>query len=157
MALPRLAWAAALAAFLASPAAARSLILCKSPGQHDVVVSVQDRSFRGQVLNCIAGDFIADMTPCARPGGFGLSAPTGSADLVALVSRWQEYGTHDGGIAGHWITASEMGFAGGFNTRDKGFVEHWSFVASRLTGKAVLTVKDKPPLTYSCAKAAQRF
>jgi hypothetical protein len=140
------------------PASANTLILCKAPpGKQDVSISLQERKFRGLTLDCIFGNFIADMTPCAPPGGFGLSAPTGSVDLVAVVNRWQDYGNHIGGVAGHYITTDKMSFSGGFNSSDSGYKESWAFTVNRLTGAAELTQKGKPSTAYTCIKAHQRF
>lgn len=140
------------------PASAKIVVLCKAPpGRQDVSISLQDRKFRDRALDCISGDFIADMTPCAPPGSFGLSAPTGSADLVAVVDRWQEYAHHIGGVAGHCITADKMAFSGGFNSPDNGYKESWTFTVNRLTGSAELTQEGKPSAVYTCAKANQRF
>ena len=142
---------------IAVSASARDLILCKAVGQQDVAMSLRDRQFRGRMLNCMSGAFIADMTPCAPPGAYGLSAPTGSAALVAVVDRWQAYADHLGGVAGHYVTADTMGFSGGSNGPSKGYQEQWSFTASRMTGQAELREADKPPVAFICARTRQRF
>lgn len=147
----------ALAVLHTVPASAKSLLLCKAPGQHDVTISLQDRQFRGQTLDCISGDFVSDLTPCAPPGGYGLSAPTGSAPLGQVVNRWQDYGNHSGGVVGHYVTTDKMAFSGGFHFPGSGYKEVWSFTASRLTGAADLVREGKPPVTYMCSKAGQRF
>ena len=147
----------ALAVLCAVPASAKSLILCKAPGRRDVVMSLQDRQFRGRTLDCISGDFIADLTPCAPPGGYGLSGPTGSAPLVQVVDRWQDYGDHSGGVVGHYITADKMAFFGGSHFQGSGYKEDWSFIANRLTGTADLSEEGKPVVPFTCTKANQRF
>lgn len=97
------------------------------------------------------------MTPCAPDGGFGLSAPTGSASLVAVVNRWQDYADHSGGVVGHYVTTDKLSFSGGFNGLSGGYKEEWTFVASRVTGSAELRQKDKAPVEFACNKAAQKF
>lgn len=138
-------------------ALAKTLILCTTPGRRDVVLSLQDRQFRGRTLNCISGDFVADITPCAPPGGYGLSAPTGSAPLGQVVDRWQDYTNHFGPISGHYITADKMAFFGGFNSPGDGYKESWTFIANRLTGVAELIEPGKMPVTFICGRARQRF
>ncbi len=90
-----------LAVLHVAPASAKNLLLCKAPGQRDVTISLQDQQFRDRTLDCIPGDFVSDLTPCAPPGGYGLLAPTGSAPLGQVVNRWQDYGDHSGGMVGH--------------------------------------------------------
>jgi hypothetical protein len=90
---------------VSSNASAKELLLCQSQGNADVVISLKDRQAFRHNLDCISGDFISDMTPCAPEAGFGLSAPTGRASLVAVVDRWQDYIDHLGGVAGHYITS----------------------------------------------------
>lgn len=138
-------------------ASAKELLLCQSPGKADIVISLKDRQAFRHNLDCISGDFISDMTPCAPDGGFGLSAPTGSAALVAVVDRWQDYIDHLGAVAGHYIIADKIYFSGGFNGPSNGYVENWTFTASRITGQAELKVKDKPTVVYSCGKSKPRF
>ncbi|UHC17840.1 hypothetical protein LRS73_08245 [Methylobacterium currus] len=115
----------------------------------------------GRVLSCIKGDFIADMTPCAPKGGYGLSYPTGSASLAQVVDRWQDYADHLGGIVGYAADASSLQFDGGFyspNHKKRGaWGDHWTFKVDRLTGKAMLTQEGKPDIGYVCAKAKPRF
>jgi hypothetical protein len=156
----------ALVATLALPitTSAREQILCTHPGKPDVVITLGATRQFGRTLNCISGDFIADLTPCAPDGAYGLSAGTGSAPLVAVVNRWQDYMTHLGGVTSNFINDHEIYFSAGFNSPlsnttinqnraavglppiaggDKipdtgGYKEHWSFSLSRLTGKAEL-------------------
>jgi cytochrome bd-type quinol oxidase subunit 1 len=97
------------------------------------------------------------MTPCAPEGAFGLSAATGSAALVAVADRWQDYMDHIGGVASHFVAADKMAFSGGFNGPSSGYVEIWSFTVSRITGKAELKVKDKPTMAYSGSKSKPQF
>lgn len=158
---------------------AKEQILCSHTGRPDVVITLGANKQFGRILNCISGDFIADMTPCAPDGGYGLSAGTGSAPLIAIVDRWQDYATHTGGIASNFTNAHSISFSGGFNSptsdttinqnrasaglppipggdkvpEGQGYEEFWSFTLSRLTGKAELKEKGKPVLTYNCRKA----
>ena len=170
-----------LIAILALPdmATAKEQILCESAGNPNVVITLGAKRQFGRLLNCISGDFIADLTPCAPDQGFGLSAPTGSAALVAIVDRWQDYATHLGGVAGNFVNGQKIYFSGGFNSPqsdttinqnrasvgmppipggDKvpdggGYQELWSFSLSRLTGKAELQKKDKSNIGFICRAA----
>jgi hypothetical protein len=90
-------------------------ILCTQPGQTDVIITLKGMQRFGRVLDCISGDFISDMQPCAPDGAYGLSSPTGAAGLVGVVDRWQDYMNHLGGITGHFLTADKIYFSGGFN------------------------------------------
>src|ERR1700693_193284 len=97
--------ALALIAILAPPvtATANEQILCENAGKPNVVITLGAKRQFGRILNCISGDFITDLTPCAPNQGFGLSAGTGSAALVAVVNRWQDYATHLGGVTGNFV------------------------------------------------------
>lgn len=171
----------AIIAVLALPSglSAKEQILCTRVGGPDVVITLGARKQFGHVLNCISGNFTVDLTPCAPDGGYGLSAGTGSAPLVAIVDRWQDYISHLGGVTGNWTNDHEIRFSGGFNSPasnttvnqnrasvglppipggdkipdNQGYQEHWSFTVSRLTGEATLKEKDKASFTYTCRKA----
>jgi hypothetical protein len=173
--------ALALFAILALPvtATAKEQILCENAGKPNVVITLGAKRQFGRILNCISGDFIADLTPCAPDQGFGLSAGTGNAALVAVVDRWQDYATHLGGVTGNFVKGHEIYFSGGFNSPksdttinqnrasvgmppipggdkipdDEGYQELWSFSLSRLTGKAELKQKDKSNIAFSCRAA----
>jgi hypothetical protein len=80
--------------YLPVMATAKEQILCEIAGKPNVVITLGAKRQFGRILNCISGDFIVDLTPCAPNQGFGLSAGTGSAALVAVVNRWQDYATH---------------------------------------------------------------
>ena len=147
-------------AMMATLAEAGTQILCKPTrtGQQ-VVLELNARKAFGHQLNCIDGDFIADMTPCAPTGAFGLSMPTGSTPLTHVVDRWQDYAQHLGGVAGSIVTKHEIRFMGGFNSPStkSGFVRDWEFVANRLTGEGTLTQGKNTPLSYKCVKADKKF
>jgi hypothetical protein len=134
-------------------ATAKELILCKSPSSSDIVISIDDRKFSNRSIDCIKGSFVSDMTPCAPPNAYGLSAPTGSAELVGLADRWQDYANHLGGITGHSLTADSIEFSGGFNSGGGGYHELWRFEASRLTGAGKLTAEGRPPIGYNCKRS----
>lgn len=147
---------------LSAPAWGSDLIRCTAVGNADVVLSLNDGRRLGRMVSCIQGEFIADMTPCAPNGGFGLSAPTGSASLVRIVNRWQDYGDHFGGITGFVENSSRIHFDGGFfspedSTNSTHWSDQWSFTADRLTGEAKLTRDGKADVTYRCEKANKRF
>ncbi len=147
------------ALFWTSAADAKEVIRCASKGKPDVVITLNgERKFK-RILSCISGNFIADMTPCAPDGGFGLSYPTGTASLSGVVDRWQDYGDHIGGVTSHWTKAHQIHFDGGF--MGSGFKQLWSFNANRLTGQAKLSIpkgeEGAGDYEYACVKATPRF
>jgi hypothetical protein len=153
-------FAVAIGAFLLMPGSsfADTQILCTHPGLADVVITLNGMQRFGRVLDCISGDFISDMQPCAPNGAYGLSSPTGGAGLVGIVDRWQDYMNHLGGITGHFMTADKIYFSGGFNGgRGGSYEEKWSFALSRLTGSAELKEADKNPVSYSCRAKKRLF
>lgn len=139
-------------------AAAQEQLLCKANAQGggDIVVSLAAESKFGRVLNCISGDFIADMTPCAPTGGFGLSYPTGAASLSGVVDKRQDYKGHQGGVTGSVVGAFEIRFLGGFNSPDSGFQRDWEFIANRLTGNGTLKLEKRPATKYACTKTKKK-
>lgn len=133
-------------------------ILCAHTGRADVVITLQAMSRFNRVLDCISGDFVSDLTPCAPNGAYALSAPTGAGDLVKIVDRWQDYMDHSGGVTSHFVTPDKIYFAGGFVGGRSGYYEeHWSFTTSRLTEKAELKEKSKPPTSYTCRQKKRMF
>jgi hypothetical protein len=172
--------AAAVSVATSIAASAKEEILCRHPGKHEVVITLGATRQFGRVLNCISGDFIVNLTPCAPDGAYGLSAGTGSAALVAIVDRWQDYTTHVGGVASNFTNDHEIYFSAGFNFPSsnktineyraetgsppidggdkapdiqQGYKESWSFSLSRLTGEAELKQENTPAITYGCRKA----
>lgn len=149
----------ALALCMGTTAVAKDIIRCTSKGEPDVVITLGAERMLKRPVNCISGDFIVDMVPCAPNGSFGLSAPTGVPALSAIVDRWQDYADHTGGVTSHFINQSTIYFAGGYN--GERYTEFWNFKADRLTGTAKLKLeeedKDKREVSYSCVKAVQRF
>lgn len=147
---------------LPAQAFASQIIRCEKPGIEPVTITIDAFKKFGASLNCIEGDFIADMTPCAPNGGYGLSAPTGTASLVDVVWRWQDYGDHFGGIADTHINDTTMYFNGGFYSGNQKWSSQWSFKIDRLTGIGRLTLKRSAPLkdisrNYACKAMARKF
>jgi predicted aspartyl protease len=163
-----------LAASIAAPTtlSGKEQILCRHPGHHDIVITLAAKKQFGRVLNCISGDFIFDLTPCAPDGAYGLSAGTGTAPLVEIA---KDYTTHSGGVTSNLTNDREIYFSGGFNSPqsnttinenraaiglppiaggDKvpqlGYEENWSFSLSRLTGEAKLKQENSPVTPYIC-------
>jgi hypothetical protein len=145
-----------LAMSIGASASAKTIILCKGQSHSDVVITLDDHRAFNHTLDCISGDFIADMTPCAPAGGFGLSAPTGSAALVGVVMRWQDYGDHSGAVTSHTVSADRIYFDGGVMGTG-GMKMDWSFWVSRLTGEGTLHHEGKPNVAYTCGPAKQKF
>lgn len=140
----------------------KGIIRCTAKGKPEIIMTLNAERKLGRVVSCISGDFIADMTPCAPNGGYGLSRPTGSASLARIVDRWQDYGDHMGGVTSHNADASRIHFDGGFFSPGDGksgsrWSSQWAFTANRLTGEGKLTEDGKPDAIYNCAKATQRF
>lgn len=136
---------------------AKEFIVCQRQGASDIVVTLAEFARFGRVFNCIAGEFVTDLSGCAPDGAFGLHAPTGSAALVGVVSRRQDYSDHTGGITSHFVTSHAMSFAGGFNARGSGYQEAWRFSMNRSTGTGKLEQGTAAPRKYACAKAARKF
>ena len=146
----------AIALVAAAPAVAADVIVCKSPDYSDVLITINDSKRLGRMVSCIKGDFIADMTPCAPNGGYGLSYPTGNANLAKIVDRWQDYGGHLGGITGFSINRDAIKFDGGFFSSGN-WSDRWRFSVNRLTGEAALQLNDDKELKFTCSKASQKF
>jgi hypothetical protein len=132
-------------------------ILCNPlDGGHDVVIALADRREFGRMLNCISGYFIADLTPCAPAGAFGLSAPTGRGALLSVVDRWQDYARHFGGVTHSIVNARLIYFSGGFTRPEMGYKEIWSFSVDRLTANAELKISSEV-IFYKCKRAIPQF
>ena len=123
---------------VAEAAGAGKPLVCASNGHADVTMTFGTRAFENRTLDCISGEFVVDLTPCAPDGSFALSAPTGSAAIVAIVDRWQDYTDHIGGVTSHFVTDDKIYFAGGFIFSTSGYEERWHMEASRVTGNATL-------------------
>ncbi len=136
----------------ASPAMAEQ-IRCTAQGKDPVVISLKSQRYAGRELSCISGNFVADLTPCAPSKAFSLSAPTGSAAIVGVVDRWQDYAKHDGGVVGYFKSHTTIAFTGGFNTPDGGYEDEWSFTVDRQTRVGTLNRKHGPKVAFSCAGA----
>lgn len=146
----------AVIAALSSPStaiAATQRLTCTAPRASAVTINLSSQRRFGRPLSCIDADFVADMTPCAPDGSFGLSAPTGAADLVRIVDRWQDYADHTGGVTSHFTTPRQIYFAGGWNSSESGFQEQWEFTVNRATKKALLKVEGRPAKAYACRAA----
>jgi hypothetical protein len=156
-----------------APAAEKQVILCQRAGSPDTVITLGASTQFNRTLDCITGDFVADMTPCAPNGAYGLSAPTGSAELVGVVDRWQDYANHSGGVVGHFANADTIYFSGGFNWPDNGgLTDKWSFTVNRATGHAELRkfpgqaphskqqlyeLSHVKPISYMCHEVKSRL
>lgn len=161
--------AIALTALLATTehSFAASFVLCQAPDKEDIVIEQDAEKFGEHSLTCISGGgFVVDMTPCAPDGGFGLSAPTGSASLVDVVMRWQDYGDHSGGVVGYSESSSSLSFHAGFHYPGSGYQDAWRFEVSRLTGKGELAIVQEIEEDgavgwsydeYDCKPASQQF
>jgi hypothetical protein len=134
-----------------------SIILCRSKGGSDVIITLSDFKRFGRTFNCISGTFVADLTPCAPNGAYGLSAPTGSAGLTGVVDRWQDYRDHTGGVTSNYVNSHEIYFEAGFTGAGSGYAESWHFSVSRLTGVAHLELSDGSASSYSCTRAKPKF
>lgn len=157
MRIARFAIAAIAATAISGAAAAESFIRCQSPAGDPITIELGANEMLGRTVGCIGGSFVADMTPCAPDGEYGLSAPTGTASLVEIVSRWQDYGDHSGGVASHFVTPTEIYFTGGHTFPGSGYTPGWSFSVDRLTGEGTLALEDGVAAVYECVAAARKF
>lgn len=72
------------------------LLGCKSEKGEDFTIELFSPSPAGP-LHCVSGLLIPDMTPCAPDQGWGLSYPTGAANLASVTTLWAEADRHYGG------------------------------------------------------------
>ena len=151
----------AIALLVTSGVAFANTIRCTS-GSKSITISLNERRAFGAELSCIRAAFISDMTPCAPNGGFGLSAPTGTAPLVGVVYRWQDYMDHSGAITRFRMTGDQMVFSGHFIFSGD-LKDLWSFNVDRISGVGKLTVQDKDVralasnATYRCERVTAKF
>ncbi len=132
-------------------------IICKAIAKEsDVIISLSSESKFGRALNCISGDFAVDLTPCAPSGAYGLSAPTGSADLIRVANGWRDFEDHIGGVVGSFVSADQLSFTGGF-AGINGYRQDWEFSVSRLTGNGQLKLGKDRAVKYRCSKVEQKF
>lgn len=134
------------------------LIKCKSEESSPLFVELWKPSEFGELLHCVKGDFVADMTSCAPDGGWGLSRGTGLAGLSEITSSWQvAFGHRSGkmsaniGMTSLWFTANHgegIGDAHSFQ---------WELDLDRVTGGAELRVRDKKTQRYSCEIVKRKF
>ena len=141
----------------ASGAVAGDILLCWSKDRLNMTVTLDLSQFKGRQLSCVSGAFIKDLTPCAPEGAYALSAPTGTAAIVDVVERWQDYANHDGGVFNFTRTPTDLIFDAGFNRPDKGFHEAWMFQIDRISGTAVLSVTNEASTVYHCNKVKPKF
>lgn len=134
-----------------------NFIRCRSGSGADVVtVEIGAARFNQYSLNCISGEFVVDMSGCAPDGGYGLHISTGSASLERVVTRWQDYSDHFGGVVSHYITSTEIRFSGGFTFPSQGYSQDWEFLIDRIAGTGLLK-KGRINKRYSCDIANSRF
>ncbi|KAA2236426.1 hypothetical protein [Salinarimonas soli] len=141
-------------------AEAKEIIRCTSKNAPEVVMSLDAQKMLKRTVSCISGSFVSDMTPCATNGGYGLSYPTGSAALREIVTRWQDYNDHHGGVVSHGVNPQTIVFSGSWMS-DNGNKELWTFIANRLTGTAKLKIPKGEDgageYDYTCLRASQKF
>ena len=138
---------------------ASDIIRCYGRDDEIVTIILNSHTLFNHKLNCIEGNFIEDMTPCAPNNGYGLSYPTGSVKLSKIVFRWQDYGDHLGGVASSNIDETTIAFSGGFMS-PSGYNDLWDFGIDRITGHGKLTLytrenqktANKKTSDYNCKK-----
>ena len=103
------------------------------------------------------GDFITDMTPCApSKGGWGFSAPMGTASLVGVSERWQDAVAHFGGVFSYGYDPEKLYFEGGFGSGQNEMPKDWTFTVNRLTGTGELK-RAGTTTRFSCRAKEQLF
>ncbi|OCI96869.1 hypothetical protein A6U86_14660 [Rhizobium sp. AC27/96] len=134
---------------LAAPADKPMHLLCKDDGSDTVYVHLNSRKQFGHVLNCVSGPFSTDMTACAPDGGYGLSAPTGTAALIGVVMRPKDYQRHLGGVTGFSRQGDDVTFTGGV-MGSNGLQTSWTL---KLDAEGNAVVRDKAGSTpYKCER-----
>jgi len=126
----------------------------------EITISLNAKKKFGKLLNCIDGNFIYDMEPCAPENGFGLSYPTGAAQLRTIAFRWQDLIDHMGGVTANVMSETKISFRGEFRIRADDVSEKWSFDVDRLTGNGFLKVFDEEKslqTKYKCSEARKKF
>lgn len=138
--------------FISTSVQAKNIILCSSAQNNKVIIEINSFKKWKKTFSCIKGDFVSDMSGCAPNGAFSLHAPTGSASMVSVVDRWQDYVDHLGAINSHFETKTAIHFSGGFNGDETGYTEEWAFDLDRLSGIGILKT-DKGNTSYNCKAA----
>lgn len=124
-------------------------LLCKGDGSDNIYVHLNSQKQFGHILSCVSGSFITDMTACAPDGGYGLSAPTGSAALVGVVMRPRDYQRHLGGVTGFTQQGDDVTFTGGLMGTN-GLQTSWTL---KLDPEGNAVVRDKAGSTpYKCER-----
>ena len=118
-----------------------------------MAISLKSQRYAGRDLSCISGDFVIGLTLCARSNGFSLSAPNGSAPIVGIVDRRQDYARHEGGVVGYSKSHTTVALTGGFNSPGSDLKDDWSFTIDRQTGKGTLIRVGRPAAAFACSGA----
>lgn len=141
------------------------IIRCMSMRGPPVTITLAAFEQFGASLDCISADFIADITPCAPTNGFGLSSGMGTARLVGITTRWQDYADHRGGVVSSVISTTHMNFRGGQYHGDQRWTDQWDFHLDRVSGAAVLSIQAEGASSgslqqvadYTCDRVELRF
>lgn len=143
----------------ASPivASAAETLQCSHGGKADVTVTLGAKEAFGQKLGCIEGPFVVSMTACAPKNGYGLSAASGDARLVAVTPDWRHGALQAGPITGVKVNPGKYLFEGGQLGADHQAKKLWTFEISRQTGQALFKSAGKSPVQYQCAKAQPKL
>lgn len=146
-----------LLAFLTN-ADASSSIKCLSPNGSPITIRIESSKYQNEILNCIDGDFIYDLTPCAPNGKYALSRPTGSVDIVEVTESDKVMFNWNGGYTQSIVNSDEIFFGGGFYAS-----ETWYFKVDRETGIGTLRLwKSEEPAEetetkYECHKVKSKL
>jgi len=147
----------AFAVLCATPAGAKDLIRCTTPGREEAVISLNDHQLGRRAVDCLTADFTAGLSPCAPPSGYGLMSVNGQSGPTRFVTRLTDYADLTATVVGHYTTAAKLAFFGGLQQAGKGYREDWVFIINRQNGIATLTERDKGAVTYLCSADKQRF
>lgn len=139
-----------------SPIAYPLTILCTTSNAPDIVVTLSDHREFDRDMNCVAGEFVVDMSGCAPDGGYSLASPTGAPVVIEIVDRWQDYRDHVGGVTRNAVDSNSIYFAGGFIGPISGYSEKWALSISRLTGEGKL-LHAGVASPYQCEKRVPLF
>lgn len=136
------------------------LLGCRDEKGEDFTIELFRPSPAGP-LHCVSGLLIPDMTPCAPDQGWGLSYPTGAANLASVTTLWAEADRHYGGkftatLGPKEFSARSM-FGEGLEPDTGPDSYDISLTLDRTTGKGSYESGALGRVTFSCDVLERKF